>query len=61
MHGYESIGIHANHVDMTKFLANEGAGYQKVKGEMVRWVQNLDYAADSKVSSPPLIKHLRDC
>lgn len=54
MHGYEAIGIHANHIDMTKFLANDGAGYQKVKGELVRWVQNLDYAAGGKVRCPGL-------
>ncbi|TKA59259.1 hypothetical protein B0A49_08920 [Cryomyces minteri] len=49
--GYEAIGIHANHTDMTKFSASDSPGYAKVVGELQRWVKNLDYKKDEKGQS----------
>ncbi|TKA69469.1 hypothetical protein B0A49_05207, partial [Cryomyces minteri] len=49
--GYEAIGIHANHTDMTKFSASDSPGYTKVVGELQRWVKNLDYKKDEKGQS----------
>ncbi|KAK5283029.1 hypothetical protein LTR16_005586, partial [Cryomyces antarcticus] len=46
--GYEAIGIHANHTDMTKFSANDSPGYIEVIGELQRWVKNLDSKKDEK-------------
>lgn len=38
--GYASYGIHANHMDMTKFSKHD-AGYKSVLGELRRWVKSL--------------------
>lgn len=35
--GRTPIGIHANHVDMTKFDDAEDPGYQAIIGELWRW------------------------
>ncbi|MCJ1309582.1 hypothetical protein MMC25_003242 [Agyrium rufum] len=37
---YSAIGIHANHLNMTKFGGDDSAGYIKVVGELRRFVQS---------------------
>ncbi|MCJ1271350.1 hypothetical protein MMC22_011250 [Lobaria immixta] len=39
--GYAGYGIHANHMDMTKFDGRDDAGYESVVGELRRWVKGL--------------------
>ena len=39
--GYIPIGIHANHMDMTKFGSVEDPGFVAVCGELRRWVKGL--------------------
>jgi hypothetical protein len=38
IHGYEPIGIHANHSDMTKFGSDDSEGYRRVRAEVQRWI-----------------------
>lgn len=45
--GYISIGIRANHMDMTKFATVDDPGFEAVCGELRRWIKQL-----SKVSNP---------
>ncbi|KAM0800739.1 hypothetical protein BDR22DRAFT_932188 [Usnea florida] len=45
---YPSYGIHANHMDMTKFDDKDSAGYESVLGELRRWVKKLQLALDPK-------------
>jgi len=40
MDPYPAIGIHANHMDMTKFGGDDSAGYIKVLGELRRFVNS---------------------
>ncbi|KAF2249300.1 hypothetical protein BU26DRAFT_316007 [Trematosphaeria pertusa] len=37
--GYSSYGIHANHMNMTKFSGTEDPGYRAVSRELRRWVR----------------------
>lgn len=37
---YPAIGIHANHMDMTKFGGDDSAGYIKVLSELRRYIQS---------------------
>ncbi|KAI1196141.1 hypothetical protein F5X97DRAFT_223653 [Nemania serpens] len=39
--GYVPIGIHANHMDMTKFAALDDPGFIAVSGELQRWIRSL--------------------
>jgi hypothetical protein len=36
--GYTSIGIHYNHMDMTKFGSEDDEGFIAVTGELRRWL-----------------------
>ena len=38
---YTSIGIHNNHMGMTKFEAEDDPGFKSVAGELQRWVKEL--------------------
>ncbi|KAH8803004.1 hypothetical protein F5884DRAFT_756306 [Xylogone sp. PMI_703] len=38
---YPSIGIHSNHMDMTKFDSEDNLGFVSVVGELRRWVKEL--------------------
>ncbi|KAK3347075.1 hypothetical protein B0T25DRAFT_293932 [Lasiosphaeria hispida] len=40
--GRTSIGIHANHIDMTKFATVEDAGFRAVYRELERWINKLN-------------------
>ncbi|KAI9652188.1 MAG: hypothetical protein M1831_007169 [Alyxoria varia] len=51
LQGRTPCGIHANHVDMTKFSENEDAGYQAILGELWRWSPNADQAAQHSAAS----------
>ncbi|KAH6686174.1 hypothetical protein F5X68DRAFT_153560 [Plectosphaerella plurivora] len=42
---YNSIGIHKNHMDMTKFSSAEDPGYLSVSTEILRWVRVIQKAA----------------
>ncbi|KID84907.1 SesB, P-loop containing Nucleoside Triphosphate Hydrolase [Metarhizium guizhouense ARSEF 977] len=35
-----SLSIHANHIDMVKFRSADDNGYQRVLGELDRWIKN---------------------
>lgn len=35
---YNSIGIHANHMDLVRFGSDDSPGYVKVVGELRRWI-----------------------
>jgi hypothetical protein len=39
--GYIPIGIHRNHMDMTKFEQGDDSGFRAVVGELRRWVKAL--------------------
>lgn len=39
---YTSIGIHANHMDMTKFLSDQDPDYRNVLSELLRFIQPLE-------------------
>lgn len=40
--GYPSIGIHDNHMGMTKFADKEDPGFIAVTGELRRWVRQIE-------------------
>ncbi|KAK3364158.1 hypothetical protein B0T25DRAFT_597999 [Lasiosphaeria hispida] len=39
--GYMPIGIHSNHMDMTKFISADDPGFIAVCGKLRRWVKRL--------------------
>lgn len=39
--GYIPIGIHSNHIDMTKFEDVEDPGFVAVTGELRRWIRDI--------------------
>ncbi|KAK4233048.1 P-loop containing nucleoside triphosphate hydrolase protein, partial [Achaetomium macrosporum] len=43
--GYIPIGIHGNHMDMTKFASVDDPGFLAVCGELRRWIKQLGKAA----------------
>ncbi|KAI1170200.1 Alpha/Beta hydrolase protein [Nemania sp. FL0916] len=50
--GYIPIGIHANHMDMTKFAAADDPGFIAVTGELRRWIKSLTAGAASGSADP---------
>lgn len=44
--GYAPIGIHANHMNMTKFDTIDNPGFIAVAGELRRWARALDEHPD---------------
>ncbi|OBR03258.1 LipA and NB-ARC domain-containing protein [Colletotrichum higginsianum IMI 349063] len=49
---YNSIGIHKNHMDMTKFSSAEDPGYLSVSTEILRWVRAIQKAQRSAAAAP---------
>ncbi|KAF2234938.1 hypothetical protein EV356DRAFT_532485 [Viridothelium virens] len=49
--GYIPIGIHANHMDMTKFNDADDPGFKAVVGELHRWVKALHPAGTALTNS----------
>lgn len=39
MVGCAAIGIHADHIGMTKFGSDDSPGYVKILGELRRWME----------------------
>ncbi|KAJ6009542.1 hypothetical protein N7522_004558 [Penicillium canescens] len=39
--GYIPIGIHEDHIGMTKFDSHANPGFTAVSGELLRWVRDL--------------------
>jgi len=39
--GYIPIGIHSNHMDMTKFERKDEPGFTAIAGELRRWIKEL--------------------
>ena len=37
--GYDHIGIHGNHMAMTKFVSEDDPGFFAVAGELRRWMK----------------------
>ncbi|RYP55419.1 hypothetical protein DL770_010923 [Monosporascus sp. CRB-9-2] len=52
--GYIPIGIHSNHMDMTKFASTDDPGFVAVCGELRRWIRDMD-AAERHYGNPPLL------
>jgi len=46
---YNSIGIHANHMDMARFTDEEDQGYLSVSTELLRWVRAIQKATQPGV------------
>jgi hypothetical protein len=42
--GYIPIGIHSDHMGMTKFASADDPGFQAVCGELRRWIKQLGKA-----------------
>lgn len=53
--GYPSIGIHANHMDMTKFPSNQDPDYQNVVSELQRFIHSSEQTEErpSTISASP--------
>ncbi|CAG8016353.1 unnamed protein product [Penicillium nalgiovense] len=51
--GYIPIGIHGNHMDMTKFAGSTDPGFLAVCGEMRRWIKNENSGSKYHASQPP--------
>ena len=49
---YIQIGIHADHLDMTKFSTAEDPGFIAVCGELCQWIKQLRGAATPGTPSP---------
>ena len=47
--GYTSLGIHANHMDMTKFSSNQDPDYRNVLSELQRFVQSCEQQTKEKL------------
>ncbi|KAL2044651.1 hypothetical protein N7G274_002425 [Stereocaulon virgatum] len=59
--GYSCYGIHANHMDMTKFPNREDRGYDAILGELQRWKGSAHRARDNKSHSAVHdVKHCRE-
>ena len=50
--GYIPIGIRANHMNMTRFVAVDDPGFVAVCGELRRWIKQLRGATTPGTSSP---------
>lgn len=48
MDPYPAIGIHANHMDMTKFGGDDSPGFIKVLGVLQRWVESATNGVTAK-------------
>ncbi len=55
--GYPSIGIHKNHMDMTKFDSANDPGFSNIVSELRRWVLEMDVLP---VSAKTAAKNTRD-
>ncbi|KAA8642375.1 hypothetical protein EYZ11_009972 [Aspergillus tanneri] len=63
--GYIPIGIHSNHMDMTKFTNIDDPGFVAVCGELRRWIRDTDankkrYTNPSRVEQPGLANQYGD-
>ena len=52
---YISIGIHSNHMDMTRFESQDDPGYISVTGELRRWIKGLSQVSGE---APTLISEI---
>ena len=48
---YTSIGIHANHMNMTKFLSDQDPDYQNILSELRRFIQPYEQITGSDLQS----------
>ncbi|KAJ5485841.1 hypothetical protein N7530_000141 [Penicillium desertorum] len=55
--GYIPIGIHSNHMDMTKFASIDDPGFEAVCGELRRWIRQMD-VANRDPRDPPALNHI---
>ncbi|OQE13599.1 hypothetical protein PENFLA_c045G00723 [Penicillium flavigenum] len=51
--GYIPIGIHSNHMDMTKFAGSTDPGFLAVCGEMRRWNKDAQTGSEYDATQPP--------
>ncbi|KAK4164409.1 hypothetical protein QBC43DRAFT_262507 [Cladorrhinum sp. PSN259] len=51
--GYIPIGIHGNHMDMTRFVSTDDPGFMAVCGELRQWIREIN-AAEKPHDNPPL-------
>ncbi|PYH61546.1 esterase/lipase family protein [Aspergillus niger CBS 101883] len=59
--GYITIGIHRNHMDMTKFVNSEDPGFVAVCGELRRWIRDTDLNERSHTKKSPAVKPHAAC
>ncbi|KAH7329701.1 hypothetical protein B0I35DRAFT_404883 [Stachybotrys elegans] len=50
---YNYIGIHNNHMDMTKFNCDKDSGYLAVSAEILRWVREIQEQPASRLQGFP--------
>lgn len=50
---YTQIGIHSNHMDMTKFSSSDDPGYMSVSNELWRWTKESKKHLQSQTASGP--------
>ncbi|RKK57123.1 hypothetical protein BFJ69_g17567 [Fusarium oxysporum] len=51
--GYIPIGIHGNHMDMTKFATTDDPGFVALCGELRRWIRGIEPSTLASGSSRP--------
>ncbi|KAH7152551.1 hypothetical protein EDB81DRAFT_649268, partial [Dactylonectria macrodidyma] len=51
--GYSPLGIHSDHMGMTKFASTDDPGPAAVCGELQRWIRDAD-TAERRHGNPPL-------
>ncbi|KAH6842448.1 hypothetical protein B0I37DRAFT_329709 [Chaetomium sp. MPI-CAGE-AT-0009] len=55
--GYIPIGIHGNHMDMTKFTSLDDPGFVAVCGELRRWIKDMSAAAERRRDRSTLLSN----
>lgn len=64
--GYASIGIHSNHMEMTKFANVDDPDFVDICGELHRWIRNTDankrrHTSSSLAEGPSLANQFSVC
>ena len=52
LEGYNSITIHADHMDMARFASAEDNGFKRFVGELVRWESQVRHLHASQTDGP---------
>ncbi|EED20591.1 conserved hypothetical protein [Talaromyces stipitatus ATCC 10500] len=46
--GYNPVSIHGNHINMIKFASRKDSGFERVKGELRRWEEEIEKNIDGQ-------------